>query len=236
VSSLGQRLAEIESRITSAASAAGRERNEVELIVVSKNHPASMVIELLELGARAFGENRDQEAKPKSEEVLGLISAAKPELSGLEYKWHFIGQLQSNKVRSALSYADVVHSVDRQSLLDALIKATGEREKPLDVFIQLNLTDDPGRGGIEPRNLVSFAEKVLSAPNLNLLGVMGVASLDRAPEIDFETIRQASDSLIGFAPQARFISAGMSEDFESAISYGATHLRIGSAITGKRQY
>jgi pyridoxal phosphate enzyme (YggS family) len=231
VSSLGQRLAEIESRIDSAVKSAGRSREDVELIVVSKNHPAQMVVDLLELGVRAFGENRDQEAKPKSEEVSSLIAG-----KNYEYSWHFIGQLQSNKVRSALSYAGVVHSVDRQSLLDALIKATADRQTPLDVFVQLNLTDDPGRGGIEPKHLEEFALQVLAAPKLNLLGVMGVASLDRAPEHDFQTIRSASEALIGVAPQAKFISAGMSEDFEAAIQFGATHLRIGSAITGKRQY
>lgn len=231
MSSLGQRLAEIESRIASAAVAAGRTRDEVELIVVSKNHPAQMVVDLLELGIRSFGENRDQEAKPKSDEVAALVAG-----KGFDYSWHFIGQLQSNKVRSALSYAEVVHSVDRQSLLDALIKATADRQKPLDLFIQLNLTSDPDRGGIEPKHLEEFALKVLAAPTLNLLGVMGVASLERAPEVDFQSIQQASQSLIGIAPGAKFISAGMSEDFEQAIQFGATHLRIGSAITGKRQY
>jgi pyridoxal phosphate enzyme (YggS family) len=231
VSSLGQRLAEIETRIVSAVSKASRQRDDVELIVVSKNHPAKMVLDLLDLGVRSFGENRDQEAKPKAEEIAELTAD-----KGFDFKWHFIGQLQSNKVRSALSYADVVHSVDRQSLLDALIKGTVERDDSLDVFIQLNLTDDPGRGGIEPKNLIPFAEQVLAAPKLRLMGVMGVASLDRAPEVDFATIRQASEALIRVAPDSRFISAGMSEDFEAAIAFGATHLRVGSAITGKRQY
>lgn len=231
MSSLGQRLAEIESRIVSAVSKANRQRDEVELIVVSKNHPAQMVLDLLQLGVRSFGENRDQEAKPKAEEVAQLVLD-----KNLEYKWHFIGQLQSNKVRSALSYADVIHSVDRQSLLDALIKATVERENSLDVFIQLNLTDDPGRGGIEPKNLIPFAEQVINDPKLRLMGVMGVASLERAPEVDFETIRQASEALIRVSPESKFISAGMSEDFEEAIFMGATHLRVGSAITGKRQH
>lgn len=126
--------------------------------------------------------------------------------------------------------------MDRQSLLDALIKATADRQTPLDVFVQLNLTEDPGRGGIEPKNLEPFALQVLASPKLNLLGVMGVASLDRAPEYDFQTIFSASQALTGVAPEAKFISAGMSEDFEAAIQFGATHLRIGSAITGKRQY
>ena len=231
MSSLGQRLAEIEQRVNAAAIKAGRDRSEIELIVVSKNHPAQLVVDLLALGVKSFGENRDQEAKPKAEQVAELVVGL-----NYEYTWHFIGQLQSNKVKSALSYAEVVHSVDRQSLLEAIIKACADRPKPLDVFIQLNLTDDPGRGGIEPKNLLPFAEQVLAAPNLKLLGVMGVASLDRAPERDFETIQRASQNLIGVAPEAKFISAGMSEDFETAIEWGATHLRIGSAITGKRVY
>ncbi len=230
MSSLGQRLAEVESRISIAADSAGRDRSEIELIVVSKNHPAQLVVELLNLGVRAFGENRDQEAKPKAAQVAELVAS-----KDFDYKWHFIGQLQSNKVRSALSYSSVIHSVDRQSLLDAIIKAVAERSDPLDVFIQLNLTDDPGRGGIEPKHLELFAEQVLAIKNLNLLGVMGVASLERAPEVDFDTITKASEALTRIAPTAKFISAGMSEDFEAAISFGATHLRVGSAITGKRQ-
>jgi pyridoxal phosphate enzyme (YggS family) len=231
LSSLAERLAEIENRILGAAQKVSRAREEIELIVVSKNHPAQMAIDLINLGVRSLGENRDQEAKPKSLEVAETFSQ-----SDLDYKWHFIGQLQSNKVRSALSYSAVIHSVDRQSLLDALIKGSSELPRPMDVFIQLNLTQDPGRGGIEPKNLLSFAERVLVAPGLRLLGVMGVASLDQAPEHDFATIRAASDDLQSLAPEAKFISAGMSEDFEAAIGFGATHLRIGSAITGKRQY
>jgi pyridoxal phosphate enzyme (YggS family) len=156
--------------------------------------------------------------------------------STIEHQWHFIGQLQSNKVKSVVSYASSIHSLDRQSLLDALGKATIEREVPLDVFIQLNLTDDPGRGGIQPANLKTFAENVLTHPGLNLVGVMGVAALDNNLERDFGAIRAASESLRTLKPEASLISAGMSEDFETAIAFGATHLRIGSAITGKRQY
>ena len=231
MSSLAERLAEIENRILGAVQKASRAREEIELIVVSKNHPAQMAIDLINLGVRSLGENRDQEAKPKSLEVAEAFSH-----SDIQYQWHFIGQLQSNKVRSALSYSAVVHSVDRQSLLDALIKSSSELPKSLGVFIQLNLTQDSGRGGIEPKNLLSFAERVLVAPGIRLLGVMGVASLDQSPEHDFATIRAASDDLQRLAPEAKFISAGMSEDFEAAIGFGATHLRIGSAITGKRQY
>jgi pyridoxal phosphate enzyme (YggS family) len=228
VESLAERLTEAQQRISAAASGCGRQADDINLIVVTKNHPTQLVFDLLELGVRDFGENRDQEAAPKAAEVRAN--------STIEHRWHFIGQLQSNKVKSVVNYASSVHSLDRQSLLDSLGKATVEREQPLDVFIQLNLTDDEGRGGIQPSNLLSFAENVLMHPGLNLVGVMGVAALDNNLDRDFGAIRSASESLKTLKPDAALISAGMSEDFETAIAYGATHLRIGSAITGKRQY
>jgi pyridoxal phosphate enzyme (YggS family) len=225
---LADRLTDAQQRIAAAASVANRDPESIKLIVVTKNHPAKLVFDLLALGARDFGENRDQEAAPKAAEVRSS--------SPIEHRWHFIGQLQSNKVKSVVTYADSIHSLDRQSLLDSLGKATAERALPLDVFIQLNLTDDSGRGGIQPAALLPFAENVLAHPGLNLVGVMGVAALDNNLIRDFGAIRSASEMLQTLKPEASLISAGMSEDFETAIAYGATHLRIGSAITGKRQY
>jgi hypothetical protein len=231
--SLAGRLAGIQSRFDAAFLAAGRNPDAGTLIVVTKNHPAQLVIDLLELGCRDFGENRDQEAAPKAKEVADSVG------EGLEYRWHFIGQLQSNKVRSVLQYSRVIHSLDRASLLTALGKEVErklevEPEYRLGVFIQLNLTDDPARGGIQPANLLDFASQVSAFNGIDLLGVMGVASLDRQPEEDFETIRRCSEQLVGVYPQAGFISAGMSQDFEAAIKFGATHVRIGTAITGTR--
>ena len=135
-----------------------------------------------------------------------------------------------------LDYTSVLHSLDRPSLLAELVKQLARRDQTLDVFIELNLTEDPGRGGIQPANLEEFAESVLGQPRLNLLGVMGVVGLGVEPERDFERIRSASEQLRGFNPDSKWISAGMSGDFETAIAFGATHLRIGSAITGPRQY
>ena len=228
VDGLAERLAEAQHKIAAAAEQCGRASEDIKLIVVTKNHPTQLVFDLLDLGMRDFGENRDQEAAPKAAEVRAD--------SAIEHNWHFIGQLQSNKVKSVVTYASSIHSLDRQSLLDALGNATSERDIPLDVFIQLNLTDDPGRGGIQPANLKPFAENVLTHPGLNLVGVMGVAALDHNLERDFGAIRGASETLRTIKAEASLISAGMSEDFETAIAYGATHLRIGSAITGKRQY
>ena len=225
---MAERLADAQQKIAAAAEKCDRANDDIKLIVVTKNHPTQLVFDLLDLGMRDFGENRDQEAAPKAAEVRSA--------STIEHQWHFIGQLQSNKVKSVVSYASSIHSLDRQSLLDALAKATTDREVPLDVFIQLNLTEDPGRGGIQPVSLLPFAENVIAHPGLNLVGVMGVAALDNNLERDFGAIRAASESLKTLKPEANLISAGMSEDFETAITYGATHLRIGSAITGKRQY
>lgn len=225
---LASRYSEAQQRITAAAKQAGRSELDVTLVVITKNHPAQLVLDLLVLGARDFGENRDQEAALKAKEVAVASNEAA--------KWHFVGQLQSNKAKSALSYSSVLHSLDRESLLQSIAKITPTRAVPLDVFIQLNLTDDPGRGGIQPQNLSAFAEKVLAVEGINLLGVMGVAALDRAPEIDFETIANSSAELQKLHTSAKFISAGMSGDFEKAIAFGATHVRIGTAITGNRQY
>lgn len=178
-----------------------------------------MVRDLYQLGERDFGENKDQEASAKALEFT-------PEEN--DYRWHFIGQLQSNKVRSVMHYANVLHSLDRPSLLKELAK----REANLEVFIQMNLTDDPNRGGINPDQLEQFAEQVLQVNSLKLVGVMAVGGLDVEPEREFEKVREASEKLRSVHPHANQISAGMSADFEQAIAYEATHLRIGSLITG----
>lgn len=226
---LEQRLDSVEGRISSTLQGLGRSRDEVTLVVVTKNHPVDLAVDLYRLGVRDFGENRDQEAGPKASAFAQLVTESSP-------TWHFVGQLQSNKAKNVATYADVVHSVDRESLLIALEKATAERPRPLDVFLQVNLTSDPGRGGVNPAELEPFAERVAGASGLNLLGIMAVAALDEPLESEFEKIAKLSQKLISVAPQAKFISAGMSQDFETALAYGATHLRIGTAITGKRNY
>lgn len=217
---LADRLAAVRSRIADAVREAGRDERELTTIVVTKFHGAWLVRELYGLGVRTFGESRHQEARQKSRE-LG-------DLAGLH--WHFIGQLQSNKAAQATDYAEVVHSVDRPSLADALSAAA----RPVGCFLQLNLTEDPHRGGVREADLEPLAERVLGAPNLRLLGVMAVAPLDEQPRRAFARVRAASQRLLRIAPDAGFISAGMSGDYPEAILEGATHLRIGSAITGKR--
>jgi pyridoxal phosphate enzyme (YggS family) len=226
-STLAQRLEAVRERINSAASNSGRNVKDIELIIVTKNHSAALPIELLDLGETQFGENKDQEASPKAKEVEFVRS-------GLA-TWHFVGQLQSNKVRSVLEYASCIHSLDRDSLLKELVKQLAkDTEKRIQVFLELNLTDDPNRGGLDPKDLSRFAELVMAQPQIQLLGVMGVVGLDVEPAVDFERIANAGAELVSLDPAAKFISAGMSGDFEEAIGFGATHLRIGTAITGNR--
>jgi pyridoxal phosphate enzyme (YggS family) len=226
VSELAQRYNQIVEQVAAAAATSGKSASDITLVVVTKNHPPQLVFELIALGARDFGENRDQEAAPKAQEVLGSSSE--------EMRWHFVGQLQTNKVKSVLDYADAIHSLDRESLLVELQKRTAGRAKALGVFIQVNLTEDPARGGVPVDDLDAFATKVLESKGLLLEGLMGVGGLDKDPKIEFDRLARLSSKLQSIAPDAKSLSMGMSSDFEAAIGFGATHLRIGTAITGKR--
>ncbi|CAN5376624.1 YggS family pyridoxal phosphate-dependent enzyme [soil metagenome] len=215
---LDERLATVSGEVADAARAAGRDPHSITTIVVTKFHPASLIRHLHALGVRDFGESRHQDAQPKV-----------AELSDLDATWHFIGQLQSKKARHVREYSDVIHSVDRSSLVEALVAPD-----PRDVFIQLNLTDDPGRGGVQPAKLLHLADVVAEAEGLQLRGLMVVAPLDAEPRRAFARVRELSERLVEGHPDASGLSMGMSGDFRDAILEGATHLRIGTAITGNR--
>ena len=220
---LADRLAAVDERIRDAAVAANRDPGEITRIVVTKFHPASLVAELHALGVRHVGENRQQELTAKRAELDGI-----PDLV-----WHFIGQAQTNKARAVRAGADAVHSVDRSRIADAL-HAAGAGGEMLDVLVQVNLTDDPGRGGVGPGAVEELAAHVAGLATLRLRGVMAVAPLDEEPARAFERLRRCADAVRSVVPDARWISAGMTGDFPEAIAMGATHLRIGSAITGPR--
>lgn len=216
---LAGRLAEVTGRIADAAAEAGRDAGELTTIVVTKFHPASLVAELAALGVRDIGENRHQEAQAKA-----------AELATLDLRWHFVGQLQSKKARQVRKYASAIHSIDRPALVDAL----RSDEASVDCFVQVNLTDDPGRGGVAPGELESLVEHVLDTPGLRLRGLMAVAPLGEAARPAFARVRALSQLVRAQEPTARDLSMGMSHDFRDAIMEGATHLRIGTAITGNR--
>jgi pyridoxal phosphate enzyme (YggS family) len=192
-------------------------------VVVTKTFPASEVAVLADLGVREVGENRDQEAAPKA--------AA---LHGRDLVWHFIGQLQTNKVRSVVRYASVIESIDRPRLVTALDRAAADVDAAVDCLIQVSLDDQPGRGGTAPSEVLALADTVADAGSLRLRGVMAVAPLEGDAEAAFARLAVVAEQLQAAHPGASAISAGMSGDLEAAVQHGATHVRLGSAVLGYR--
>ena len=215
---LSANLDSIRARIGAAVQGSGRSPDEVTLIVVTKTFPASDVQILYDLGVRDFGENRDQEASVKSLEL--------PD----DCRWHFQGQIQSNKLKSIAEWADVLHSIDDISHARKLNSLVAEK----DVFVQVSLDNLPNRGGVLPNLLPDFLEEISALANLNLRGLMAVAPLGEEPAKAFSRLKELSDQVVSVHPKAHEISAGMSNDFEAAIAQGATHIRIGSQILGVR--
>jgi pyridoxal phosphate enzyme (YggS family) len=220
---LSSNLAAFEKRLDDACRAAGRDRDGVTLIAVTKTFPVDDVRRLAALGLRHFGENRDQEAGPKADSVRDL---------GVH--WHFVGQLQVNKCRSVASYADAVHSVDRDRLVAALTKAAVAVDRTIDAFVQVALDADPTRGGAAISDIPALADRIDAAPNLRLAGVMAVAPLGTDATAAFDRLAEVASDLRRSHPDAQAISAGMSGDLEAAIAAGATHVRIGTALLGGR--
>ena len=218
---LAANLAEVEERIGTACSAAGRDRAEVTLVVVTKTWPASDAEMLRDLGVRDLAENRDREAREKSAAVGGV-------------RWHFVGAIQTNKARSVASYAAIVHSVDRASLVAALSAGAVRASRSLDVLVQVSLDGDPARGGVLPAGLLELADLVGRSKGLVIKGLMAVAPLAQDPAASFGRLRVLAGGLRAVHPSADIISAGMSGDLEAAIVAGATHVRVGTAVLGPR--
>lgn len=218
-------LDDVRRRIADAASAAGRSADDVTLVVVTKFFPATDVRLLAELGVTDVGENRHPEARDKLAECLDL---------GL--RWHYIGGLQSNKAAAVGSYADVVESVDRGKLVNALDRGAHERSHAVDVLLQVSLDPPghPGRSGAEAADLSALADAVERAGMLRLRGLMAIAPLGEDPRTAFARLAGIHAAFVADRPDAAWLSAGMSNDFEVAIGAGATHVRVGSAILGAR--
>ncbi len=220
---LAEALAAVQRRVAAACAGAGRGPDEVTLVVVTKTYPAADVARLAALGVRDVGENRDQEAAGKHTECAHL---------GL--RWHFIGQVQSNKARSVAEYADLVHSVDRPALVAALGRAAARAGRVLDCLLQVSLDGDPARGGVPVAGLPALAEELAGASGLRLRGIMAVAPVGVEPRQAFAVLPMLLEQVRAVEPAADVVSAGMSGDLEAAVAYGATHLRVGSAILGTR--
>ena len=205
----------------------GRDPADVTVIAVTKGHPAADIKFLSELGVTDVGESRDGEARAKREE-----------LSGLQLRWHCIGQVQTNKAAKVVTWADVVHSADRPNVASALARAVPSGRK-LDVLLQVNTDGEAGlspprRGGIEPASLPDLVRHVEALPQLTIAGLMTVAPPAGDPGRGFRLVAGLLAELQVTHPEARMLSAGMSGDYAEAIAAGATHLRIGTAILGSR--
>lgn len=218
-------LARVRDRIAAACADSAREPGDVRLVVVTKFFPASDVRILAGLGVTDVGENRHQEAQAKAAECADL---------GLT--WHFIGGLQSNKAAAVSSYADVVESVDRAKLVRGLDRGAEERDRTVEVLLQVSL-DPPGRegrAGADPDELAALARAVDEAGRLRLRGLMAVAPLGEDPAAAFARLAGIRQEFVAGHPDATWLSAGMSGDLEHAVRAGATHVRVGSAVLGSR--
>jgi pyridoxal phosphate enzyme (YggS family) len=219
---ISKSLNDVQSRIATAASAAGRNLAEITLIAVTKTYPVSDVEILRNLGQINFGENRTEEGAQKSLVVPGI--------------WHFQGQVQSRKLREIAAWADVIHSLDQASHIKKLDRICAEIDKKVKVFIQLSLDGAPDRGGVLEEGLPELAQAVSDSQNLQLLGLMCVPPVEYEHQAAFAEIAQIHQRFIANFSSALSLSAGMSSDFETAIAHGATHLRVGSEILGSRTY
>ncbi|MCG6493152.1 YggS family pyridoxal phosphate-dependent enzyme [Kitasatospora sp. A2-31] len=237
---LGTNLEVVERRIADACAAAGRARDEVKLVVVTKTYPAEDTALLAALGVTDVAENRDQDAAPKAELCRNL-----------PLDWHFVGQLQTNKVRSVVRYANHVHSVDRLRLVESLSAAVLKSDRPeLGCLVQVALDKDvaaggtAGQGGVEhragvaPADVAALADAIAEAPGLRLDGVMTVAPLVGPlagdPARAFAVLAEIATAVRTAHPAATMVSAGMSGDLEQAVAAGATHVRVGTAVLGVR--
>jgi pyridoxal phosphate enzyme (YggS family) len=213
-------LAAVEYDVFRACNEARRERSSVTLIAVSKTFEADGIQPVIQAGQRVFGENRVQEAKSK----WPALMATQPGIA-----LHLIGPLQSNKAKEAVALFDAIHSVDRPSICEALAKEMTAQGRLPDLFVQLNTGEEPQKAGIAPADADAFIARCRDGYGLEIAGLMCIPPVDDAPAPHFALTAKiaARNGLAG-------LSMGMSADFAIAIQFGATHVRVGSAIFGKR--
>jgi pyridoxal phosphate enzyme (YggS family) len=218
---IAENLKQVKEKIAQAARNAGRSSDEITLIVVTKTFPLSDLEILYQLGLREFGENRDQEAVAKVDKLPNDI------------KWHFQGGIQSNKLKSIATWASCIHSVDQLKYAQIISDQNLAMAKP--IYIQVSLDEPPeSRGGVDPAKLFDLASSIEKLPGISLQGLMAVAPLTNPVSDSFARLQAIHDEFKAVYKNATYLSAGMSGDYEMAISYGATHLRIGSSILGNR--
>ncbi len=223
-----ENLSEVRSRIAAACIGAGRDVGGVELIAVSKTFPVESIREAYEAGQRVFGESRQQEAQPKIDALSGSI------------RWHFIGRVQRNKVRKLLPSFSVIHAVDSFRLAAYMDEVAGELCVSPQVFLQVNLAGEESKGGFEPGDLIAEMEGILALKRVEVIGLMCIPPAEDEAEESrkwFVAMREFRDRLErDFSVRLPSLSMGMSGDYVVAVEEGATHVRVGSSIFGRRAY
>ena len=221
VDEISGNLEKVKEQIKLAAASANRLSEDITLVAVTKTFPVSDIEILYSLGIRDFGENRDQEASAK----VGLLPK--------DVRWHFQGQIQSNKLKSITSWASFIHSVDQLRYAQMISDYSAGNEKP--IFMQVSLDKPPqSRSGVNPSELLELAGAISELPGIRLQGVMAVAPVNSPAEQAFAELEDIRSDFLSTFPDAKSLSIGMSGDYQIAIKYGATHIRIGSSILGIR--
>ena len=221
VDEISANLEKVNEQIKLAAASANRLSEDITLVAVTKTFPVSDIEILYSLGIRDFGENRDQEASEK----VGLLPK--------DVRWHFQGQIQSNKLKSITSWASYIHSVDQLRYAQMISDYSAGNEKP--IFMQVSLDKPPqSRSGVNPSELLELAGDISALPGIRLQGLMAVAPVNSPAEQAFAELEDIRSDFLSTFPDAKSLSIGMSGDYQIAIKYGATHIRIGSSILGIR--
>jgi pyridoxal phosphate enzyme (YggS family) len=243
-SELTDALTTLRSRLVVAAEAAGRKVDEIQLLPITKFFPATDVAILSSLGCAAFGESREQEAAAKVGEVARLLGGSSSGITRVpRLDWHMVGQIQRNKVRSLANWAHTAHSIGSTRVVGALDRAVaaalsdGRRENPLRIYVQISLDGDVSRGGVDvsdPGAVDEICSQIEAAESLELVGLMGIPPLDWDPDRAFARLEAEHQRVRRAHPDAVGLSAGMSNDLETAVKHGSTCVRVGTALLGRR--
>jgi PLP dependent protein len=241
---LADSLSALRSRLAAAAESAGRKLDEIQLLPITKFFPATDVAILSRLGCADFGESRDQEAAAKVVEVDRLLDGpGEGDRGSVRPHWHMVGKIQRNKARSLASWAHTAHSVSSTRVVSALDRAVegaldeGRRTHPLRVYVQISLDGDVSRGGVDVSDSAAVDEicaQVDAAEALELVGLMGIPPLDWEPDRAFARLQSEHQRVRRAHPDAAGLSAGMSNDLETAVKHGSTCVRVGTALLGPR--
>jgi hypothetical protein len=216
------RLADVRARILAAAERAGRMPTSVTLVAISKQFDVEAVLAARRAGQADFGESRAQELKRKSREL------------GKGVRWHFVGRLQRNKVKDVVGTASLVHSVDRLDLGEAIADRARKSAKMQRVLVQVNVGDDPAKGGCAPGDALALVGKLRGLDWIACEGLMTIPPMDVDPRPHFTALRQLRDDIRSRFPEVQHLSMGMTGDFEVAVEEGATIVRVGEAVFGPR--